>query len=426
MRIAKMLTFMSIFIFFLFVTQVEAGRSDFRELMALLNNETVTTMAEATPTPEPEDLTDPGDLPDPEDLQDFHHIPIMFFVHEEPCFMSPIVAEFNAQYVEVLERADGGWGTVSVSDDVTGWAYLPGNRVFVPYTTGLYEYVGGTSSLGTISPQVVDILDAQGSWRLLDTFAGKMWVDLAFRPPTDELDAFLRPFGTSVAVFYMNIETGFTYMFNPDITYFTASLNKIKHALYLFTLAERGQLDLNRVHTYNPGDYREGTGRIRTRYSFGTQFTTRELLYYSIRFSDNVAFRMLFRQYGLSGFLEFAREIGANESLIGNLTGANVTARDSGLWMLAVHNYLESGGSYTELFRSDLLNTNMTLVQANHPVASKYGWARPSFHEMAIVYADSPYILVILSTLYQGPVGGSNTFANISRRFEQFHRTYFG
>ncbi|MCL2841557.1 MAG: class A beta-lactamase-related serine hydrolase [Defluviitaleaceae bacterium] len=423
MDIFKRFLFLSFLMGILFIGADGVERFDFTEQQLVHAIEVEMPTSEVI-TYIPDDTVSAKEAEDIIEDASLHFIPLIFFVYETPSFMAEILETFEPQYVDILERTEDGWGRVLLDNNL-GWVYLAGNRVFVPRETGMYYQINDRESVATISPQVVTILDAQGSWRLVDMWTGALWVDLAFRPPTSSLDEHLQRFGNSVAVFYMDIESGFTYMYNADRVFTSASLNKIQHALYLYVLAERGLLDLDRIHTFNPSDYREGTGRMRTRYSFGTQFTTRQLLYYSIRYSDNVAFRILVREYGLTGFLEFVREIGVDESLVRNLTGANVTARDAGLWMHAVHAYLESDGAYTELFRSDLLNTNMTLVQANYPVASKYGWAQPSFHEMAIVYADSPYILVILSNLYQGPVGGSSTFANISRRFETFHHEYF-
>ena len=352
--------------------------------------------------------------------RDVHYIPLLFFIYEEPNFRSPIIASFAAQRVNVIERVGNGWGLIS-TDYGPGWAYLPGNRFFIPRNTGLFEYIGAENYTALVAPQVVTVLDAVGSWRLIYTWVGYMWIDVNFTPPTSGLDAYLRRFGNSIAVFYMDITTGFTYIHNPDRVFFSASVNKLQHGLYLYMLAERGLLDLERVHTYTTSDYWEGTGIMRNM-NFGRRFTTQELPTMSIRHSDNIAFRMLTRRYGLNGFLEFAREIGANESLFRTMTYSNVTARDAGVWAHAAYMYLTSGGTHSETFLTDLMNTNTTLVHANYPIANKYGWATASFHDMAIVFAESPYILVILSTLDQGAFG---TFASISRQVEAFHHRYF-
>ena len=241
-------------------------------------------------------------------------------------------------------------------------------------------------------------------------------------PCTAELDEYLQNYGNSVAVFYMDIQSGFTYMFNPDRVFFSASINKAKHALYLYHLAEQGLLNMSRVHTYTEYDHWEGTGRIQDM-EFGSTFTTRELLRRSIRDSDNIAFRMLIRSYGLRGYMDFVREIGADESLIRNITGSNSTARDAGLWAYAIYQYLISDGAYAQTFKTDLLNT-LTIIRADYPIASKYGWATNAFHDMGIVFADSPYILVILSDMYQNN-GAFAPFSRISRKVEEFHRRYF-
>jgi len=343
-----------------------------------------------------------------------------FFVHAYPDFESEVVASFTPQRIIFTEQTADGWGFVYTYRG-DGWVYLPNNRFFVPHSTGLFAYKGQARPESRISSQVVNVLYAQDTWIKVDTWVGPMWINRNFTPCTEALDAHLRRYGSNVAVFYMNTETGFTYMFNPDRVFFSASVNKIQHALYMYHLAELGGIDLNRVHTYTSRDYSGGTGRIR-HMPFGRQFTTQELLTYSIRFSDNVAFRMLVRDYGLYGYMNFVREIEADETLVRNITGANITARDAGVWAYAVFQYVSSDGEYAPIFLHDLMNTNAQLIRASYPIANKYGWATNSFHDMAIVYADSPYILVILSNMSDGAFG---TFASISRLFENFHQQYF-
>ena len=56
----------------------------------------------------------------------------------------------------------------------------------------------------------------------------------------------------------------------------------------------------------------------------------------------------------------------------------------------------------------------------DYPVASKSGWTNTVFHDMAIVYADSPYILIILSQR-----ANHSIFREISREFQRFNDTWF-
>jgi len=61
----------------------------------------------------------------------------------------------------------------------------------------------------------------------------------------------------------------------------------------------------------------------------------------------------------------------------------------------------------------------------NYDVALKYGWMDTHFHDMAIVYAPSPYILIILSDMGEDPGAGFGRFAAIGRLFEAFNDRYF-
>jgi len=294
---------------------------------------------------------------------------------------------------------------------------------YVKQPTGLFAYMGAATHYTMLGPQRVIVLQAEYNWIQVETWLGPMWIYLNFVPSTAALDTFLRQFGNNVAVFYMNIETGFTYMYNPDKVFFAASVNKIQHALYVYHLAEQGLADLTRMHTYTAADYWGGTGIMRNM-PFGRQFSTQELLTMSIRYSDNVAFRMLVRQYGLPGYMEFVQEIGADESLVRNITGSNVTARDVGLWAQAIFEYISSDSEFASTFKYDLMNTRTQFIRANYPLANKHGWATDSFHDVAIVYANSPYILVILSNM-SADGGARGTFGNISDRVQDFHRAYF-
>ena len=348
-------------------------------------------------------------------------MPQRFYAFESPDFNSPIITSFPPGYVLVLEHIRGTWGRINtVFGDV--WIPLDPSGFFVPRTTGLHEYIGAEFYGFTLSQGYVNVLDIRGNWLLASTASGNKWINVFFQPSQSRLENAIGRHGSSVAVFYMDIESGFTFMHNADAVFSSASVNKVQHALYVYYLAERGLTDLSRMHTFTAADYRGGTGRIRHG-AVGRTFSSRDLLRYSIRYSDNVAFRMLVRDYGLRGYMDFVRGIGADESLVRNITGSNITARDAGVWGLAIYEYLISGGQYSDMFRSDMINTNMTLVRADYPIASKYGWWERMFHELAIVFAPSPYILVILTDREEASAG---LFVSISREIELFHRQYFG
>jgi len=287
---------------------------------------------------------------------------------------------------------------------------------------GIFENKGDANFISVISPQVVNVLYRDGNWLQIDTWLGAKWINLDFTPPTTDLAAFLSRHGNNLSVFYKNIETGFTFEHNADRIFFGASLTKANHALYVYILAERGMVDLTSVHTFTSGDRRGGTGRIQ-HMSVGTRFTTRELLRHSIIHSCNVAFGMLVRYTANAelSYNDFVYELGAR-NFGGNVSShLNANAVDTALWMYAIHNYLESDSQFGHYFRYDLMSTP-GFIQSDYPMARKYGWATASFHDSAIVYASSPYILVIMSNMDGGAAG---LFGQISWRIQDFNALWF-
>jgi len=270
------------------------------------------------------------------------------------------------------------------------------------------------------------------------------WESLELTPDTSELDEFFYGAGNNVSVFFKNLDTGFTYTHNPERVFFAASLSKTNHAFYMFTLAERGYIDLNEIHYYTVDDRWGGTGVLRFM-DVDTPFTTRELLGLSIRESDNAAYRMLIRQTerGAFSYRDLVSELGASTRMVQNIISQNTNAYDAGLWMYAIFNYIQSESRFGFYFKYDLMNTSLTshpyfdrgantygrggdinvsFIQADYPMARKYGWARNAFHEAAIVYAPSPYILIILSNMDSGVHG---LFGEISELMQDFNYRWF-
>jgi len=257
------------------------------------------------------------------------------------------------------------------------------------------------------------------------------------------LDDFFSQFGEDIGVYFKNIESGFTYSWGADTVFFAASLNKATHALYTYIAAERGYISMDTVHTFRAEDFWGGTGIIRFMPA-GTRFTTRELLRHAIVYSDNVAFRMLTRYMNRISFSyrDFVAEIGANSDFIISTYSHNTNAADTALWFYALHTYLESGSYYSYYLRDDLLNTalyshpyftrggrfggdsdvNVQFLHSDYPIAQKYGWFNGAFNTAGIVYAPSPFMLVIISNM---DGGAHELFEEISWLMQEFNNLYF-
>ena len=224
--------------------------------------------------------------------------------------------------------------------------------------------------------------------------------------PTYKLNEFLSQSRFAhMAVYYHNINTGFVFEHNANRVYFAASLTKAPFALYIYQKAEAGYTNLFDYHVFEEDYYATGSGIIRNNHGIGTPLTQAQLLGYNLYLSDNVALRMLRSIHGLDGFYAFVRGLGGDSTLIHNITYSRTTAREAGRFAMAMHNYIDSDGRYSRQFLDHLLNNHYPFILSNYPVASKTGWWHDfggAWHDMSIVYAPSPYVLVVLSNNFGG------------------------
>ena len=301
------------------------------------------------------------------------------------------------------------------------------DRQFLYRTLGLFENIGDEVHIAVVSPQEVVVLAREDNWLQISTWLGPMWVDLDFMPPVCGLDAFLRRFGSNLSVYFENLETGFVYVYNADRTYFSASVPKASFALYIYLKAEAGEVDLDSTIKFTRQDYMGGSGVIRHRYPVGTAITQRELLRLNLSESDNIATLMLRRAHGIEGYRQFIYDIGGTPSFVGNrIMDSRLTAWEAGLFAREIFRYIESEGVYSQEFKAHLLDNQFPFIVSDYPVASKTGWTRPiAWHDMAIVYAPSPYILVILSARYGWSEADYRDFAEISMIFQEFNTKWF-
>ena len=181
------------------------------------------------------------------------HIYWAFSIYAEPDFQSERIASFDPQTVNILYRSDNGWALICTAFG-DSWVYLNANMRFIDRRMGLFEHKEDEFHTSIVSPQVVTVLEREGRWLEIETWIGPMWLYLDFVPPTHELDNLLSRFGNDLSVYFENLETGFVYRYNADRVYFSASVPKASFALYIYQKAERGETDLDSIHTFIRAD----------------------------------------------------------------------------------------------------------------------------------------------------------------------------
>ena len=348
---------------------------------------------------------------------DMHFISWRFTAYTSPSFVGEVVGVFDAQYVSIA-HADGDWAYVP---SIGGWVYTASDKLYTGRVMGVFQNVGG-NMVSRLEPTVIEVIERDGDW----VYIGFGWLYLNFTPAFI-LEEFLSQFGNTVAVYYENLESGFIFRHNADTIFFGASATKAPFALYIYHEAEQGRVGMGDLITYTAADFWEGSGVIRHRYELGTVFTRQRLLNLMLVPSDNIATRMLRRSHGLTGYRDFVESIGADPENVHNLTYSRLTANDAGIFMREAFRFIESGGIYSEDLRNNLLANRYPFIISDYPVASKSGWAAnfgAAWHDMAIVYAPSPYVLALLSSR-AGNASDILVYESISMFIQAFNGEWF-
>ena len=263
--------------------------------------------------------------------------------------------------------------------------------------------------VGRMNNPLIHIVEEDGDWLKVYTEDGLRWTNLNIVPETDHLDELLYPFGGLMAVHFENMETGFVYEHNPEIIFTSASVPKATYALYLFKQAEEGLVELESLP-----------------FGWGNE-TVRELLRRNVSESCDHSTMVLINRFGIFGYTEFIGRLGGNTGFVGyRVMNSNLTAREAGLFARAIFEYIDSEGRYAHLLKEDMLDNQYPFIVSDYPVASKSGWYTPhAWHDMAVVYAPSPYTLVILSSRFGWTDQDYADFYKVSMAFQEFNSKWF-
>ncbi|MCL1859288.1 MAG: serine hydrolase [Oscillospiraceae bacterium] len=247
-----------------------------------------------------------------------------------------------------------------------------------------------------------------------------------FKGPEEfaELHKLIVKYGKRVSVYYKDLTDGEEYFYNLNENYFIASLIKAPYVVYVYRCLlnmaedEENNYDPEQTYKYIKPDYREGTGVIKNM-EFGTEFTLDELIYYAICESDNVAMDKIRKIFPVSGFIDFAEEIGLPHIQdIRSAVNGRICARCAAAYIEAIYNFIEEGNIYSEVLKELMLSTRNKMIYADYPIVRKYGWTEDAFHDMGIVYNENrPYLIVILSNRS----GAFGMFREISLAVQQYN-----
>lgn len=222
---------------------------------------------------------------------------------------------------------------------------------------------------------------------------------------------------------YKDLYTGFSLSYNSSQPIFAASTIKAPEAIYIYEQAEKGNVNLKDTLTYTSGYYSDGTGILKNT-PFNVNYTIRDLVGYSVIHSDNAAHLMLNNKYKSENIYNYWKEKGTTTIYSSGGPWGDLTANDGTIYMEELYNYyLTNTENSKELLNYFKKSWKVISAPNNITIASKSGWSNNSLHDVALIFDDNPYTLVILSN--RGYTEYQDFFNKMSNLTYEFHRQYW-
>lgn len=208
----------------------------------------------------------------------------------------------------------------------------------------------------------------------------------------DSLEAYIKEKNYNVSLGYVNLNTGYTYLYNEKVVYYGASLVKTVGALYVYE-----KLDFDEA--------------------------TRQKVEKAISVSDNTAHRQIVDLIGIEKLRAYGRGLGASNFLTRSNSDyfGNTTVKDQiAIWKY-LYKFINTNSKGSEL-KKYFINTycNYLLFDGIPTTMHKYGYYGSYFHDVGIVYSDNPYLVVILTK--HGNGNFKSVVQDLSKKLYEFNK----
>lgn len=237
----------------------------------------------------------------------------------------------------------------------------------------------------------------------------------------------IQDFTGLIGVYYKNLATGESFGINDDRAFVAASVIKIPVMVEVFNQIAEGRLTLDKLLVVKEADKVPSCGAIRLMHT-GLNVTVEDLCYLMIDISDNTATNMLINQVGMAQINASMQGFNLKETRANRLL-FDVKAREAGIqnffapreigWLLEQMwrgelISAEASRAMIEILLNQQLNSKIPYYLREVKIAHKTGEDDGTTHDVAIVYAEEPFILCLASNDTYVP-DTENGFRQIAR-----------
>ena len=236
----------------------------------------------------------------------------------------------------------------------------------------------------------------------------------------NEITNHINSFGGNCSFIAVNLKDGMSFGYNVDKVYDSASTIKVAFSLYAFKEMDKGNGNLNELKLYEERFRRDGSGILKNK-SSGNKYALKDLFYYTLHYSDNVAYYMVHDRFYSNSYNEFLKGLGCNQLyLYNNRKWGQIDARSMALIWQEIYKYKDESKNGKYLFEL-LTNADYNYIRQGmikYESAHKSGWTPRETHDSGIVFAEDDYIVVILNK-NNGNYSAKSQLTKISNSIEK-------
>lgn len=199
-------------------------------------------------------------------------------------------------------------------------------------------------------------------------------------------------------LFVVRLKNGSSYGLFENEIFKAASLIKLPVIAAAYIEADAGRLDLDEAYVLKKGDKISGSGSLTSKPE-GYEVTYRELLVLMGKQSDNTAFNVLRKRLGDEKIGKAIDEIGMYDTSLAEntTTPADIGRFFAELWRGNIISDAARDALFDSLTDTIYEDWIVPGIPKNIQVAHKYGREVNVVNDAGIIFADDPFVLVILS-----------------------------
>lgn len=249
-------------------------------------------------------------------------------------------------------------------------------------------------------------------------FSHKVYSNTKVKKAFAKLDDICDDYGGTISFAYKNLSTGTIITYNADTKYGICSTVKAPFCKNLLAkrVDPKDEINISVIWDQDGGEVAKG--------GIGKTYTTKELIRLAITQSDNSAYYNLVNYYGYESFNKQCAQLGVSYNLGSSWIFNYGTANDLLKQYVDIYKYAaktERGKWLVKLMTKTELESQITAALGDkYPVAHKYGsdWDQKCYHDCAICYADSPFVLIIMTSQEPETKESDKVFHKLAKQFD--------